>query len=74
MSGDWAWNQAVRIYFLWYKSANETQNIIAKDPETHGSMFVPIILGSNKMTVSVATGHVEYWPLYGLICNIHNNI
>ena len=74
MSGDLAWNQAVRIYFLWYQSANKTQNIIAKDPETHGSMFVPIILGSNKTTVFVATGHVEYWPLYGSIGNIHNNI
>lgn len=37
-------------------------------------MLVPIIAGSNKTTVSVGTGHVEYWPLYGLIGNIHNNI
>jgi hypothetical protein len=32
------------------------QDIIAEDPDTHGSMFVPIILGSDKTTVSVATG------------------
>ena len=37
-------------------------------------MFVPIILGSDKTTVSVATGQVEYWPLYGSIGNIHNNV
>ena len=26
-----------------------------KDPETHGSMFVLVILGSDKTTVSVTT-------------------
>lgn len=36
-------------------------------------MFVPIILGSDKTTVSVATGHNEYWPVYLSIGNIHNN-
>ena len=45
-----------------------------KDPQTHGSMFIPIILGSDKTTVSVATGHSEYWPLYASIGNIHNNV
>ena len=35
---------------------------------------MPIILGSDKTTVSVATGHNEYWPLYASIGNIHNNI
>ena len=45
-----------------------------KDPQTHGSMFVPIILGSDKTMVSVATGHSEYWPLYASIGNIHNNV
>ena len=37
-------------------------------------MFVPIILGSDKTTVSVTTGQVEYWPLYGSIGNSHNNV
>jgi hypothetical protein len=50
------------------------QDIISEDPETHGSMFVPVILGSDKTTVSVATGHSEYWPLYASIGNIHNNV
>ena len=37
-------------------------------------MFVPIILGSDKTTVSVATGHTQYWPVYLSIGNIHNNV
>ena len=41
---------------------------------THGAMFVPVILGSDKTTVSVATGNNEYWPVYGSIGNIHNNV
>ena len=38
----------------------------------HGSVFCPIILGSDKTTVSVATGHNEYWPVYLSIGNINN--
>jgi hypothetical protein len=37
-------------------------------------MFVPFIMGSDKTTVSAATGQVKYWPLYGSVGNIHNNI
>ena len=35
-------------------------------------MLVPVILGADKTTVSVATGHVEYHPLYLTIGNITN--
>ncbi|KAF9234302.1 hypothetical protein BU15DRAFT_90031 [Melanogaster broomeanus] len=59
MSGDWAWMQADKI---------------VQDPSTHGAAFVPIILGSDKMTVSVATGQNDYWPVYLPIGNIHNNV
>ncbi|KIK80294.1 hypothetical protein PAXRUDRAFT_15860 [Paxillus rubicundulus Ve08.2h10] len=59
MSGDWAWNQADKI---------------TKDKVTHGAMFVPIILGSDKTTVSIATGQNDYWPVYLSIGNIHNNV
>lgn len=45
-----------------------------KDPSTHGSMFVPVILGSDKTTVLVATGHNEYYPLYISNGNVHNNV
>ena len=37
-------------------------------------MYCPIILGSDKTTVSVATGHVEYHPLYLSIGNPHNSV
>ena len=37
-------------------------------------MFVLIILGSDKTTVSVGTGHTKYWPLYASIGNIHNSV
>ena len=37
-------------------------------------MYCPIILGSDKTTVSVATGQVEYHPLYLSIGNPHNGV
>jgi len=37
-------------------------------------MFVPIILGSDKTTVSVATGQNEYYPLYLSVGNIQNHM
>lgn len=49
------------------------QDILAEDPSMHGAMVVPIILGSDKTTVSVATGQNDYYPLYLSIGNIHNN-
>jgi Plavaka transposase len=51
-----------------------SQDQIAEKPETHGSMFVPIILGSDKTTVSVAMGQNEYYPLYMSIGNVHNSV
>ena len=41
-----------------YISTNfSLQDIITEDPHTHGSVFIPVVAGSDKMTVSVATGH-----------------
>ncbi|KAF8130555.1 hypothetical protein EV363DRAFT_1399062 [Boletus edulis] len=57
MSGDWAWEEA---------------DIIAEDPATHGATLVPIILSSDKTTVSVATGQHDYYPLYLSVGNLHN--
>ncbi|KAF8552429.1 hypothetical protein OG21DRAFT_1477771 [Imleria badia] len=57
MSGDWAWDEA---------------DTIAHDPATHGALMIPIILGSDKTTVSVATGQHNYYPLYLSIGNLHN--
>lgn len=50
------------------------QDKIAEDRETHGSMFVTVILGSNKTMVSVATGHNEFYPLYASLGNVHNSV
>ena len=35
-------------------------------------MYVPLVLGSDKTIVSVATGHQEYHPLYMSLGNLHN--
>ncbi|KAG1888167.1 hypothetical protein F4604DRAFT_1570125, partial [Suillus subluteus] len=59
MSADWAWQQV---------------DIIATDPSNLGATFVPIILGSDKTTVSVGTGNNEYYPLYLSIGNVRNNV
>src|ERR1700760_4465427 len=37
-------------------------------------MFAPIILGSDKTTVSVATGDNSYYPLYAGIGNAQNHV
>ena len=37
-------------------------------------MFVPIIIGSDKTTVSVATGQHVYHPVYLSVGNVHNHI
>ncbi|KAF8882197.1 hypothetical protein CPB84DRAFT_1851357 [Gymnopilus junonius] len=57
LSADWTWEEA---------------DTIAKDKAMHGSMLVPVIAGSDKMTVSVATGHQEYHPVYQSPGNISN--
>ncbi|KAF9062541.1 hypothetical protein BDP27DRAFT_1385119 [Rhodocollybia butyracea] len=61
-SGNYAFRHATTIY---------------EDPEAggekvRGAMYCPIILGSDKTTVSVATGHVEYHLLYLSVGNLHN--
>ncbi|KAI0692032.1 hypothetical protein C8T65DRAFT_699649 [Cerioporus squamosus] len=49
MTGDWAWAQA---------------DALSADPRLEGTAFCAPILGSNKKTVSVATGQNKYYPLY----------
>ena len=44
------------------------------DEASKGLSFVPIILGSDKTTVSVATGQTEYYPLYLSIGNVTNGV
>ncbi|KAE9404082.1 hypothetical protein BT96DRAFT_989584 [Gymnopus androsaceus JB14] len=60
MSGNFAWRHATQIY--------EEEDAAT----VQGAMLVPVILGADKTTVSVATGHVEYHPLYLSIGNVTN--
>ncbi|KAI6132289.1 hypothetical protein EV401DRAFT_2053882 [Pisolithus croceorrhizus] len=60
MLGDWAWEQVDRI--------------LSDDPTVAGATLVPIILGSDKTTVSVATGQTDYYPLYLSIGNVCNTL
>ncbi|KAF9010818.1 hypothetical protein BDQ17DRAFT_1387964 [Cyathus striatus] len=57
MSADWAWDQCDDMSHL---------------PGSQDAMFIPIIAGSDKTTVSVATGHQEYHPVYMSPGNLTN--
>ncbi|KAI9566608.1 hypothetical protein HD554DRAFT_2205892 [Boletus coccyginus] len=59
MSDQWAWDQL---------------ELITQDLDTCSTTFAPIVLGSNKTTVSVGTGNTEYYLLYISLGNIHNNV
>ena len=48
--------------------------MIGEDPDTHGSMIVPLILGSDKTLASNATGQSEFHPLYFSPGNIKNSV
>jgi hypothetical protein len=37
-------------------------------------MLVPVVAGSDKTTVSVATGHQAYHPVYASVGNISNTV
>lgn len=50
------------------------KDILGQDEKNHGATICPIILGSDKTTVSVATGQNEYYPLYMSNGLIHNNM
>ena len=76
MSGQWAWDQCVRIslFLLPPFHSPDGQETIAQDPETHGATFTPIVLGSDKTTVSIGTGDTAFYPLYISLGNVHNNV
>ncbi|CDO77042.1 hypothetical protein BN946_scf184403.g17 [Trametes cinnabarina] len=59
MSGDWAWKEA---------------DTIAQDPRMHGATLATAIFGSDKTTVSVATGQNEYYPLYMTNGGVTNSV
>ncbi|KAF8262141.1 hypothetical protein EI94DRAFT_1773267 [Lactarius quietus] len=57
MSGNWAFREV---------------DTISQDKKMHGAVFIPIIAGSDKMTVSIVTGSQEYHPVYASLGNITN--
>ncbi|KAI0364939.1 hypothetical protein BV20DRAFT_1056861 [Pilatotrama ljubarskyi] len=60
MSGDWAWRQSERI----------SEEV----PNSNGAMLVTQVFGSDKTTVSVATGQNDFYPLYMSLGNLHNGV
>ena len=50
------------------------QDVIGVNPDTHGSMVVLLLLGSDKTLASNATGQSEFHPLYLSLGNIKNTI
>ncbi|KAJ6612468.1 hypothetical protein B0H10DRAFT_2052194 [Mycena sp. CBHHK59/15] len=64
------WNDFMSANFAW----RHCDQIYTDDPSTEGSMYTPLFFGSDKTTVSVATGDVEYHPAYISLGNIHNSI
>lgn len=76
MSANFAWRHCVsHFYSLSVSQTHQLQDQIYKDdPTTEGAMYTPIFFGSDKTTVSVATGDVEYHPAYISLGNPHNNM
>ncbi|KAF7978992.1 hypothetical protein HWV62_44259 [Athelia sp. TMB] len=69
-SGQRQWSDFMSGNLAWRHS----DTIFNSDPETEGAMPCFVVLGADKTTVSVATGHVEYHPLYLSIGNVHNSV
>ncbi len=51
-----------------------SKDAISQLPDTLGATLMPIILGADKTTVSVATGNQEFHPLYMSLGNITNDM
>jgi hypothetical protein len=54
--------------------ASKVLGVSVSNSSTKGALYCPIILGSDKMTVLVATDQVKYHPLYISIGNPHNSV
>ncbi|KAI0291177.1 hypothetical protein B0F90DRAFT_1824164 [Multifurca ochricompacta] len=72
-----SWKQT--SYEVWYRDPDLAISAMLDNPDFEGHFDMCPYMeldehGSNKTTVSVATGHVEYHPLYLSIGNIHNTV
>ncbi|KAJ7466406.1 hypothetical protein FB451DRAFT_1340593 [Mycena latifolia] len=68
--GQRRWSDFMSANFAW----RHCDKIYEDDPTTAGAMYTPIFFGSDKTTVSVATGDVEYHPAYLSLGNPHNSM
>jgi hypothetical protein len=50
------------------------QDQAALQADMEGVTLIPVIWGSDKTTVSVATGQNDYYPLYASVGNLHNDV
>ena len=73
MSGNWAWRQVVH-HFLPMSIAHTAQDAISVDPDTHGSMVVPLLLSSNKTLASNTTSQNKFHPLHLSLRNVKNPV
>ncbi|KAJ7669939.1 hypothetical protein DFH06DRAFT_1372426 [Mycena polygramma] len=69
-NGKRRWHDFMSANFAWRHS----DKIYEDDPTTDGAMYTPLFFGSDKTTVSVATGDVEYHPGYISLGNLHNTM
>ena len=52
-----------------------SQNKLSEEiPEAEGATYCPLIFGSDKTTVSVATGQNDFYPLYMSNGLVHNTV
>ncbi|KIO11467.1 hypothetical protein M404DRAFT_66995, partial [Pisolithus tinctorius Marx 270] len=69
-----------QIDYIPYQEYDATKNqrhwedfiTISKEPATAGVTLIPVILGSDKPMVSIATSQTNYYPLYLSIGNVWN--
>ena len=58
------WEEKKRVHENCNNQLITFPDIVAEDPCTPSSVFIPVISSSHKTTVSVVTGHQEYHPVY----------
>ncbi|KAF8808689.1 hypothetical protein BYT27DRAFT_7222819 [Phlegmacium glaucopus] len=69
-TGEQHWNEFMSTNYSWRKATE----IYKTNNSMKDSMYCPIILGADKKTVSVATGHVKYHPLYMSPGGVRNTV
>lgn len=79
MLGDWVWAQVVGIAIAcsdgsFLANTVSFQDTLVANQRNHGAAFCVTAIGSDKTTISVATGQNEYYPLYLMNGNVTNSM